>query len=101
MPSASARLRVHGDREKLLAEDVVEQADGAVQERGLPDFGPRHGEDVADEHVLEVLALGGRLAHRENRRGRRDGVADSDDRFLRNPRAAGRAWSRRRTRRGT
>ena len=37
------------------------------------------------------------FAHGEDRRGGRDGVADADDRFLRNPRALAREWSRRRT----
>ena len=61
-------------------------ADRAVQQRRLPHFAPRDGQNVADEHVLQVLALGGCLTHRENRRSGRDGVADPDDRFLRNSR---------------
>ncbi len=77
---------IHRDRQKLVAKHVVEDSDCAVQKRGLPDFGPRHREDVADQHVLQVLALRGRLAHRQDRRRRRHGVADADDRFLRNAR---------------
>ena len=80
-------VRVHRDREEPPPEHVVKDADGAVQHRGLPDFGPRDGKDVADEHVLQVFALGGGLAHGQNRRRRRDRVADPDDGFLRNARA--------------
>ena len=61
-------------------------ADRAVQQRRLPDFRPRHRQDVADQHVLQMLALGRRLAHRQDRRGRRDRVADADDRLLRDAR---------------
>ena len=70
-----------------MPEDVMKQPDGAVERGGLRHLGPRDGEDVADEHVLEVLALRRRLAHRENRRGRRDRVADADDRLLGDARA--------------
>ena len=55
--------------------------------RRLDHFVPRHRQDVADEHVLEVLALGRGLAHRQDGGRRRDRVADADDRFLRDARA--------------
>ena len=77
----------HRDGEELPPEDEVEEADHPVERRRLPDFLPRDGENVAHEHVLEVLAFRGRLAHRQNRRRGRHRVADADDRFLRNPRA--------------
>ena len=64
----------------------MEHADRAVERRGLADLGPRHREDVADEHVLEVLGLRRRLAHRQDRGRGRHRVADADDRFLRDPR---------------
>ena len=54
-----------------------------VEDRRLPDFLPRHREDVADEHVLQMLALRAGLAEREDRRRRCDGVGDADDGFLR------------------
>src|ERR1035437_1535938 len=76
--------RVHGDGETLLAVDVVEEADGAVQGGGLGDLKPRDRQDVAHQHFLEVAKLLDRFAHRENGGRAGHGVADADDGFLRN-----------------
>jgi hypothetical protein len=73
---------IHGDGQEFLAEDVVEDTDGAVEDGGFFHFSPGDGEDVADEHVLQVLGLTGRLAHQKNRGGGRDGIRDADKRFL-------------------
>ena len=86
MPWASAFSGIHRDQQELLAEDVVEQADGAVQRGGLAHFEPGHGEDIAHQHFLQVFGLLRRFAHGQNRRRGSHGVADADDRFLRNPR---------------
>ena len=64
----------------------MEQTDGAVQGGGLADFLPRDRENIADQHVLQMFALRRGLAHGEDRRRRCHGVADPDDRLLRNPR---------------
>ena len=64
----------------------MKDADAAYSPRRRHHFLRRDREDVADEHVLQVLASGRRLAHRQNRRRRRHRVGDADDRLLRNPR---------------
>ena len=40
-----------------MTKDVVERSNRTIKEGRLTNFGPRHGEDVADEHVFQVLAL--------------------------------------------
>ena len=60
----------------------MEESDDAIESGGLADFVPRDGEDVADEHVLEVFGLSGGLAHGEDCGGGGDGVGDSDEGFL-------------------
>ena len=57
-----------------------------VDGRGHPDFGPLHRQDVADQHVSEVLRLSRGLAHRQNHGSRGHGVRDADDGFLRDVR---------------
>ena len=42
---------------KLPAEDEVKEADDAVENGRLVDLRPRDGDDVSDEHVLQVLGL--------------------------------------------
>ena len=64
----------------------MEQADGAVQRGRLADLEPGDGQDVAHQHLLQVLGLLRRFAHRENRRRASHRVADADDGLLRNPR---------------
>ena len=89
MPLASAAAGFDRDQQKLVAENVVEEADSAVEDRGLDDFVPGHGEDVPDQHVFQVLGLAGGFAHGENSRGRGHGVGDSDEGFLRDVRRGG------------
>ena len=84
MPCRFRLHRVHGDGQELPAEDVVEQADGAVQGGRLAHLEPGDGQDVAHQHLLQVLGLLGRFAHRQNRRRAGHRVADADDGFLRN-----------------
>ena len=76
---------VHRDGEELLAEDIVEDADRGVQGRGLANLGPRDRNDVAHQHVLQVLGFRGGLAHRKDCRGRGNGIRNADNGFLRNP----------------
>jgi len=52
---------VHGDEQEFLAKDEVKEADGAVEQRGFDYLGPGDGENIADEHVLEMLGLAGAL----------------------------------------
>ena len=64
----------------------MEQADRAVERRGLDHLVPGHREDVAHQHLLQVLGLLHRLAHRQNRRRGGHRVADADDGLLRDAR---------------
>src|SRR2546426_12393209 len=82
-------LRIQRNRQKLAPEDIVEYPDHAVENGCFTDFRPRYRQNVADEHVLEVLALGSRFAHREDGGRRRHGVANTDHRFLGNTRVPG------------
>src|SRR5438093_1148789 len=75
---------VHRDGQKLLAKDKVKDADGAIKKSRLANFGPGDGEDVANEHVLEVLGLAGGFAHEEDGGGGSNGVSDTDESFLGN-----------------
>src|SRR6266851_1577849 len=79
---------IHGDGQEFFAEDIVEDADGAVENGGFFHFGPGDGEDIADEHVFQVLGLTGSLAHQKNRAGGSNSVSDADKGFLGNVAAA-------------
>src|SRR5262249_29466575 len=57
---------VHGNEQKLFAEDVVESADGSVKKCGFLHVGPGDSEDVADEHVFEVLGFTCGFAHKKD-----------------------------------
>src|SRR5688572_11154075 len=65
----------------------MKEANRPIKRGCLPDFLPRDGEDIADEHILQVLALRCRLAHGKNRCGGRHRVADSNYGLLRDARA--------------
>src|SRR6266851_7833709 len=80
---------VHGDEQEFLAEEEVKEADSAVEQSGLDHLGPGNGENVADEHVLEMLGFAGGFAHQENGHGGGNGVSDADEGFLGNVTAAG------------
>ncbi len=69
-----------------MAEGVVERADQGVQHGGLDQLRPRDRENVADEHLLQVLGFLCGLRHHEDRDRSRDRVDDADDRLLRDPR---------------
>ena len=60
----------------------MEDADQGVERGGTRELGPGDREDVADEHLLQVLGLARRLRHHEDGAGRGHGVGDSDDRLL-------------------
>ena len=77
-------VMVHGNGQKFLAKDKVEDADGAVEKSRLANFGPGDRQDVAYEHVLEVLGLAGGFAHEKNGGGGSDGISDADESFLGN-----------------
>jgi hypothetical protein len=64
----------------------VEHTHDRVEHGRFSHRAPGDGEDVADQHVLEVLGAFRSLAHRQDRRGRRDGVDDADDGLLRDAR---------------
>src|SRR5207244_4199389 len=83
-----AGVGADGDGQELLPEDEVEEADQRIEDRRLDDRVPVHRQNVADQHVLEVLGLLRRLTHDQNRRGGGDDVDDADDRLLRNARLA-------------
>ena len=53
----------------LRAENVVEQADDAVEDGGLDHVVPGDRQDVAHQHVLQVLGLAGGLAHGQDGAG--------------------------------
>ena len=89
MAGLLGHFRVGGDEQELAAEDVMKQADGSVEHGGLDDFRARDGEDIADEHVLEVLGFAGGLAHGEDGGGGGDGVGDADEGFQRDASAMG------------
>jgi hypothetical protein len=71
-----------------LRKNVVEQADHAVEHRGLGDVMHGDRQNVAHQHVLEMFGLAGRLAHGEDRGSRGDRVGDADKSLLRNVSAA-------------
>src|SRR5216684_1281709 len=80
---------VHGDEQEFFAEEEVKEADAAVEQSGLDHLGPGDGENVADEHVFEMLGLAGGFAHQENGHGGGHGVSDADEGFLGDMAAAG------------
>ncbi len=67
----------------------MEDADGPVKKSRLANFGPGYGEDVADEHVFEVLGLAGGFAHEKNGGGGSNGIGDANEGFLGNVASAG------------
>src|SRR6266542_2402780 len=93
-PLADGLRLVHRDQQEPPAEDVVEEADERVEGRRLEDLLPGDGEDVSDEHILQVLGLLRGLRHHENRHSRRDLVHDPDDGFLGDARLVVRARHR-------
>src|SRR5207247_1785734 len=66
------------------AKEKVEDPDSAVDKRRLANFWPGDSQDIADEHVLEVLGLAGGFAHKKNGGGGSNGVGDADKSFLGN-----------------
>src|SRR2546428_717994 len=79
---------VHRNGQKFFAKEKVEDAYGSVKKSRLANFGPGDGQDVADEHVFEVLGLAGGFAHEKNGGGGSNGVSDADESFLGNVTAA-------------
>src|ERR1700682_3239999 len=80
---------VHGNKQKLLAEDVVKNSHQRVENGGLAHFRPGHGQNVADQHVFEVLGFASGLAHEQDGHGGSHGVSDADESLLRDVAAAG------------
>src|SRR5262249_13033341 len=70
------------NREKFMAEHIVERSNHTVENGRLSDIEPRNGENVADQHVFEVFAFGSGFAHRQNRSCRSHRVANTDDCLL-------------------
>src|SRR6266436_8732165 len=62
----------------------MKDADNAVEDGGFANFWPGNGEDVADEHVLEVLGFAGGFAHEQDGGGGSNGISDADKSFLGN-----------------
>ena len=63
-------LRIDRDQLELAAEDIVKEADPAVQDCGLDDIVPRDRKNVAHQHVLQVLGFAGGFAHGQDGGGR-------------------------------
>src|SRR5229473_348979 len=80
-------LRVGGDQQKILAEDVVENPDDGIERRRAPHYILGNRQDVSDEHVFQVLGFAGGLAHDQDGGSGGYGVGDPDEGFLRNVRA--------------
>jgi hypothetical protein len=81
-PPLGLRL-VHRDQQEAVAEDVVEGADQRVEDGRLRQLRPGHREDVADQHLLQVLGLLGGLRHHQDGHRGRHRVDDADHRLLR------------------
>src|SRR5579864_1241211 len=77
------------NQEKFVPENVMEEADGTVEQGSFPDFSPGNGQDVADQHVLEVLGFAGSLAHGQDGGCGGDCIGDADEGFLGNVAAPG------------
>src|SRR5215469_12657886 len=82
------------NQEKFVPENVMEDADGTVEQGSFPDLSPGNGQDVADQHVLEVLGLAGGLTHGQDGCGGRNCVSDPDKGFLGNVAAPGTSQSK-------
>src|SRR3954454_5316774 len=67
----------------------MEESDDTVEGGGPSDFLIADGEDVADEHVFEVLGLSGRLAHGEDGGCGGDRVGNPNESLLRDVSFAG------------
>src|SRR5258708_33969825 len=67
----------------------MKDADGSIEQSRLANFGPRNREDVADEHVLEVLGFAGGFAHEQDGGSGSNGVSNADKSFLGNVASAG------------
>src|SRR6266550_2622471 len=74
---------VHRDQQELLPENVMEQTDGAVEQRCLAHVGPGDSKNVANKHVFEMLGFSGGLAHQKDCRARGYSIGDTDEGFLR------------------
>src|SRR6266853_1146675 len=72
----------------------MKDADGSIEQSRLANFGPGHREDVADEHVLEVLGFAGGFAHEQDGGSGSNGVGDADKSFLGNVASAGASESK-------
>ena len=73
---------VHGDEQEFLAEYEVKQAHTAVEQCGFDHLGPGDGENISDQHILEMLGLPGGFAHQQNSHSRSNGIGDADKGFL-------------------
>src|SRR6266446_6362214 len=72
----------------------MKDADGSIEQSRLANFGPGNREDVADEHVLEVLGFAGGFAHEQDGGSGSHGVSNADKSFLGNVASAGASESR-------
>src|SRR5438445_1164017 len=64
----------------------MENANHAIKHGRMPHLWPRDGQDIADEHVFQMLGFACGLAHSEDSGCRGNDVGDPDECFLRNPR---------------
>ena len=62
----------------------MENANSTVQNGSLDHLVPIHGENVADQHVFEVLSFPRGFAHGQDGSSRRYSVGNTDESFLRN-----------------
>src|SRR5258708_4230671 len=76
-------------RKRFLAKNKMKDGDGSVEQSRLANFGPGNREDVADEHVLEVLGFAGGFAHEQDGGSGSNGVSNADKSFLGNVASAG------------
>ena len=67
----------------------MKNADDSVENRCLGNIVHRYRQDIAHEHVLEMLGLSGGFAHGKDGRRRGHGVGNSDKCLLRNVAAPG------------
>ena len=65
----------------------MEQANRAIEQGCFAHLRARNRQDVADEHILQMLGLPRGFTHGQNRAGGGDRVGNPDDRFLRNARS--------------
>src|SRR5439155_2684714 len=82
-------LRIGRDEQKPAPENVMKNPDYPIKNGGLEHIVPGNRQDVADQHVFQVLSFSGGFAHGQDGGGGCNCIGYADESFLRDVTAPG------------